>query len=401
MTSETRKYPHEILYLFNATTPLTTLYPFIMADVSIQNARMHTRMLRTRYHPRNKIRMIPPKLQPLPPQHRSSNANVSKPRTKIPQLSQLTYKTRQRRRRMLEVSKKNNPNPNRSHPHPHPPRRAQSEFENQSTKPRSRNNNRHHNTIMKQTVSAPKASSLPVIIPKLRLKPIRSIADRSYPRHQSEPISSVNTSRRNTHSRHTPRDHRDRGNMSNRHDVVLPKLQCLKSHRNRAPAVPPKMVSFNKLSQQYFELTFLLRSEMSSVRAFHHTQKVATESLKFLSKLTEIAQSMGVLRGTLSRALLPFDSNTSVSDQANTAGVRLKSPHQRLLSSIDFKTQQTMKCQAIALRQLVKVKIADDADLDQAKSALLTVQSFCSDCQTHCSINDMKLKDMLQKLKEF
>lgn len=403
-----------------------------MADVSIQNARMHTRMLRTRYHPRNKIRMIPPKLQPLPPQQRSSN--VPKPRTKIPQLSQLSYKTRQRRRRL--ISNKAKENPNRSHnvhnshskpsipsnPHNLPPTRSQSESIRFQSHIPSRSMHMHRNSnqnsIMNPSVCAPKSSSLPVIIPKLRLKPIRPLADRAYPRHQSEPISSVNSSRRTSGSTHNRMDRLDRnerdrmvniGNLSNRsnrdrHEVVLPKLQCLKSHRNNHRISPPKTesvktVHFDKLSQQYFELSFLLRSEMGSVRAFHHTQNVATESLKFLSKLTEMAQSMGILRGTLSRALLPFDSNTSVADQANVTNTR--SENQSVLSDIDFKTQQNMKYQAIALRQLVKVKIADDADLDQAKSALLTVRSFCSDTLQYCASNDMTLKDMLQKLKMF
>lgn len=201
--------------------------------------------------------------------------------------------------------------------------------------------------------------------------------------------------------------------------VQLPKLQCLKSHRESrqsepaqpqpqpqstvvsAAIVPERSVAtLGNLSQRWFELTFLLRTDMKTVAAFAHTQRVVADSLAFLAALSAMADRLGELPGTISRALLPFNSNTSVTDQAHVSAASTAQTGNDVLRDVDDKTRQRMKLQAIALRQLIKVKIADTADLQQARAALLSVQTFCHDTLEYSAVNELTLKEMLRKLNE-
>merc|ERR1712013_711969 len=125
-----------------------------------------------------------------------------------------------------------------------------------------------------------------------------------------------------------------------------------------------------------------------TVAAFAHTQRVVADSLAFLAALSAMAERLGELRGTLSRALLPFNSNTSVSDQAHVSAASTTMTGNDVLREVDDRTRHRMKLQAIALRQLVRVKLADDADLDQARTALLSVQTFCHDTLEYCAVNE-------------
>ena len=149
---------------------------------------------------------------------------------------------------------------------------------------------------------------------------------------------------------------------------------------------------FHLLCQRWFELSFLLRSPMRSIESFYEIKHQTFKSLQFLAKLETLSNELGVLRGTLSRTLLPFNSNTSVSDQAaiaiasgnntrmnmNTSMNINSNIQSSIIASIDIETRNMLVKQAICLRKLVRVKIADDADLDQAKEALQTIQRFCS-----------------------
>eukprot|EP01083_Nonionella_stella_P238821 836614_1 len=354
-----------------------------MTDINmnlIENARSKTRMLRMRYF-RNQYKMIPrthtnkKKRHHIPPlqqrtrasnydnynqNHTNNNNNKQsmpkhvRPRPPRAQLSQLNYKRRVDMRKRRRIALNNN--------------------ETEKKKEKTKHKTSHKESIKEnKNHSHCKSSSLPVI-PKLKLKAINT----SQNRHQSEPISS-----RRTHNRQTT--------STNRQNHVLPKLQCLKSHRRTARS----NITFDKLSQKWFEITFLLRKEINTEESFMDTQKIANESLLFLAQLSETAQKLGILRGTLSRALLPFDLNTSVSDQAHI--VSNIDGKKSVLCQMNIHLQKQMQSQAISLRQCLRVKIADDADLDQCKTALLTIQSFCADTLQYCNLNKVTLKDILHQ----
>ena len=310
----------------------------------LENARIHTRMLRNRYQTRNRMRMIE--------YSTINNENIDREKKKkrkysIPPLQARPTNIINNRRKISSSDTKLSQHKLTKFPH--------------LSKLKKKRQN--------------KASSLPVVIPRLKLQTIKSMNCQQAKRHKSEPVS-----------------------CRNHHDRVLPKLQCLKSHRAHKQK-HKVVISFDKLSQRWFELTFLLRKEIDCIESFKYTQNTANQSLIFLSKLNAIANDLGILRGTLSRALLPFDTNTSVSDQANVENKSQLNNGVDVLNKIKLSTQQQLKYQLISLRQLVKVKIADDADLDQCRDALLTIKSFCKDCQKYCNQKNIHLTKMLNKLK--
>ena len=82
-----------------------------------------------------------------------------------------------------------------------------------------------------------------------------------------------------------------------------------------------------------------------------------------------------MLRGALSRCVLPYDENTSTLDQANVAnGPALQSDLDKVDLGEEVKTR--MRDGAVCLRGLVRVKIADDNDLDLAAVAVEDVLTF-------------------------
>jgi len=96
---------------------------------------------------------------------------------------------------------------------------------------------------------------------------------------------------------------------------------------------------------------------------------------------------MNMMRGTLSRLLLPFDNNTSVADQSESLSLSSSSivsendnNNEKRFAEVDGaigkEKRMTMVRNAVLLRKLVRVKIADDADLDQAKKAIESVVTF-------------------------
>ena len=76
-----------------------------------------------------------------------------------------------------------------------------------------------------------------------------------------------------------------------------------------------------------------------------------------------MAKEYGVLQGALSQWLMPFDSNTSASDQTSIRRLR-KGEHGSRLDEVPDEKRIEMIKKLIDLRKLVKVKIADDNDLD-------------------------------------
>lgn len=131
------------------------------------------------------------------------------------------------------------------------------------------------------------------------------------------------------------------------------------------------------LSKQWNQVQFLLKEGEKALTAGPTAmEKVYSEcvrGLEFLKQLEEKAVKMNVLKGMLSKWLLPFNSNTDANDQANEKNL-LGSPE--LDGRLDDADRKKMVGDALALRRFIRVKIADDADLEQAKAGLLLIMSF-------------------------
>ena len=200
----------------------------------------------------------------------------------------------------------------------------------------------------------------------------------------------------------------------------LPKLQCLKSHRKRNNINNNNNININKklnnnnedekinyfetneynnICNRWFEMKFLLRNPINNIEQFYEIKNIATNSLNFLIKLSQIAKELNVLKGTLSRELLPFNSNTNVSDQASYTNILINNNNSKLIKLIDINTRNEMINNAIMLRKLVRVKIADDADLDQARTACIQIKNLCNDIQKYSNKSNIHINILLNSLK--
>jgi hypothetical protein len=77
-----------------------------------------------------------------------------------------------------------------------------------------------------------------------------------------------------------------------------------------------------------------------------------------------VAKNANMHRGALCRLVLPFGVETDAKDQANVADAPIPSD-----CPVDGELIVTLRHEAIALRRLLRVKLADDNDLRQAADA--------------------------------
>lgn len=104
--------------------------------------------------------------------------------------------------------------------------------------------------------------------------------------------------------------------------------------------------------------------------------------------MNELSKSTGLLRGTLSRWLLPYDSSTSITEQCSTPHSVMQNLPQGLKGRISERQVRALVTGANNVRQLVRIKIADDNDLEQAKKALETAIDFFKLIQVQAAAND-------------
>ena len=155
--------------------------------------------------------------------------------------------------------------------------------------------------------------------------------------------------------------------------------------------------AMKELKGRWNEVEYLLRKPVRSSEDIDSIVKEAQSGLFFLKKLDSESSRLGMLRGTLSRCVLPYDENTSTLDQANVAN---GPPAAEDLEKVDLEEEVLSKMRngAVALRGLVRVKIADDNDLDLAALALQDVLVFFDKLVKQGSESKVKVMDLLKAL---
>jgi len=167
--------------------------------------------------------------------------------------------------------------------------------------------------------------------------------------------------------------------------------------REAYSASPVKPVLSNdELSQRWCEQEFLLRRPVKSHADIAEVEATAKEGLLFLRDIEQAARELGLLRGAVSRAVLPFNTETSVADQAETA--TFADGAFGIGAQLGGSRWKRMVKQATAVRSLVRVKIADDADLGQAAAALTATVEFFEALEAKSRATGRQTFDILQEL---
>ena len=144
-----------------------------------------------------------------------------------------------------------------------------------------------------------------------------------------------------------------------------------------------------------------MRTVPASAQELQDCTEKAARGARFLSTLFDTARRLDMRKGALSRAVLPFDDQTSLADQSNLSNRRTHSLEAQDLLRRGVVTEdalQEMASEAVSLRGLLRVKIADDADLDQARSAVDVLLGFFENLATASAARGVSEFEMLRAL---
>ena len=131
-----------------------------------------------------------------------------------------------------------------------------------------------------------------------------------------------------------------------------------------------------ELDQTWAETNLLLRKPVDSHENLQFIMASADAGLMFMEQLDDVSKSLNVSKGALSRWLLPYDHNTRIDEQASTPNSVVENMPMALRGKLTEKQVHYLVSGANNVRRLVRIKIADDNDLEQARTALITSVSF-------------------------
>jgi len=152
---------------------------------------------------------------------------------------------------------------------------------------------------------------------------------------------------------------------------------------------------YSVLSRAWYEVQFLLRKKINNQQDLEQIRNDALQGIEFLNRLDRYARSLNIRKGALSQQLLPFSNETSVVDQANYT----RSPENgNEQSRLEVETREQLTNSAINLRKLIRVKLADDADLDQAMQAVCRLRDFFIHLYHHAPKRNLEPFEMLNQL---
>lgn len=119
------------------------------------------------------------------------------------------------------------------------------------------------------------------------------------------------------------------------------------------------------------------------------------------SQLNETAKSLNVLRGTLSRWLLPYDNNTRIDEQCSTPHSVVENMPDALRGKLTERQVHYLVAGVNSVRKLVRIKIADDNDLAQARRALKITVEFFKQLQDASAAANISMFELLNMAEAF
>mmetsp|Transcript_13342 Transcript_13342/g.31253 ORF Transcript_13342/g.31253 Transcript_13342/m.31253 type:complete len:362 (+) Transcript_13342:83-1168(+) len=152
------------------------------------------------------------------------------------------------------------------------------------------------------------------------------------------------------------------------------------------------------LGAVWFQVQVLLQDSseaMGDEKSIKRTLSRADQCLSFLDRLEECAARLQMRKGQLSRLLLPFNSETSSGDQASTA---MPLGDDALAGKLSDSERRELVSQAVTLRKLIRVKVADCADVEQARAALTLISRFIRCLQAEAASSGCNIARALAEL---
>ncbi len=92
--------------------------------------------------------------------------------------------------------------------------------------------------------------------------------------------------------------------------------------------------------------------------------------------MDNISKMLKIPKGSLSRWLLPYDNNTRIDEQCSTPQSVVEMMPESLRGKISERQVHYLVGGVNSVRKLVRIKIADENDLEQARMALVLASGF-------------------------
>lgn len=139
------------------------------------------------------------------------------------------------------------------------------------------------------------------------------------------------------------------------------------------------------LSNSWYEVQLLLKSSPANEQQWKELCSVVKNSKDLFPSVIHLANSVNTPVGSILRAILPFDENTSSNNQAaigKKASESFGSLPSHLLSNSAVVSQLTqLRSLVVDFRRMIRVKIADEADMKQAMTAAQMLNKFVGDLE--------------------
>lgn len=113
--------------------------------------------------------------------------------------------------------------------------------------------------------------------------------------------------------------------------------------------------------------------------------------------MNSVAKSLHVLRGALSRWILPFDNDTRIESQCSTPHSVVDKMPEEFRGKLTERQVHYLVAGANGVRKLIRVKIADDNDLEQARQALQAINVFFRTLYNQAEKFNVKPFELLQQ----
>jgi len=125
------------------------------------------------------------------------------------------------------------------------------------------------------------------------------------------------------------------------------------------------------------EVDLMLRKPVKTSQEIHYTLASAEAGLLFMDQLETLAKRLHATAGQLTRWILPYGHhNQSVAEQGSRAREVMATIPLELRGRVGEREVAYLVKGANSVRRLIRVKIADDNDLNQAKESLLITARF-------------------------
>mmetsp|Transcript_24515 Transcript_24515/g.61694 ORF Transcript_24515/g.61694 Transcript_24515/m.61694 type:complete len:1090 (+) Transcript_24515:99-3368(+) len=150
------------------------------------------------------------------------------------------------------------------------------------------------------------------------------------------------------------------------------------------------------LDSQWGQVQILLTDGINAVNSgerIAETTGRAKSGLQWVHDVEHYAKTNGLMKGKLSRMLLPFNKDTDAKNQANVKS-DLGSPELDH-TNIPLETRREMVREALNVRRFLRVKVADDADMDLLKDSLSLILAFFQNLS--CLMTGLRAKGAIRE----